>query len=439
MPGSIVAIVGRPNVGKSTLFNRLAGKRIAIIEDKPGVTRDRLYHTCEWAGKVFTIVDTGGIDVGSTDTLFQQIRKQAQIAIDTADVVVFVVDAKEGLLPADWQIADILRKSNKPVIVACNKVDSAKMRESSYEFYGLGFDHVHMISSVNGTGTGDLLDTIVKLLPDSHHEEYDEDTVKVAVIGRPNAGKSSIINKVLGEERVIVSDIPGTTRDAIDTPFEIDGKKYVFIDTAGIRRKSKIEESVEYYSVLRAMSAIDRSDVCLMVIDSYEGIVEQDTKIAGYAHEQGKGMIILMNKWDKVEKDTRTAIEYTKIIRNRLDFISYAPILFVSAKTGQRIPRIIETIDEVAAERSKRLATGVLNDMLNEVLATNPLPSAGGKHVKLYYGTQVAVKPPTFVFFSNYPEEVHFSYVRFLENHIRKLFGFEGTPIRIKIKKRGEV
>lgn len=438
MPRPIVAIVGRPNVGKSTLFNRLAGSRIAIIEDKPGVTRDRLYHTCEWSGKVFTIVDTGGLEPDSEDELFQQMQRQTRVAIDTSDVIVFVVDAREGITPSDWQVADLLRKSNKPVILACNKVDNSNLRERSYEFYELGFEDVYMISAINGLGTGDLLDAVVKYLPDQDESVYEEDTIKVAVIGRPNAGKSSIINRVLGEERVIVSDIPGTTRDAIDTLFEVEGKKYVFIDTAGIRRKSRIDESIEYYSVLRALSAIERADICLMVIDSYEGITEQDEKIAGYAHEQGKGIIIVMNKWDKVEKDDRTMDEYKKIIRYRLDFIDYAPILFVSAKTGQRVQRIIDTIDKVAAERSKRLATGVLNDMLNEVIATNPLPSVKGKQIKIYYGTQVSIKPPTFVFFSNYPDEIHFSYTRFLENQLRRLFGFEGTPLRIKYKKQGE-
>lgn len=434
----IVAIVGRPNVGKSTLFNRLAGSRIAIIEDTPGVTRDRLYYTCEWSGKVFTIVDTGGLEPDSEDELFQQMQRQTQVAIDTSDVIVFVVDAKEGITPSDWQVAEMLRRSNKPVILACNKVDNNKLRESSYEFYALGFEDVYMISAINGVGTGDLLDAIVEHLPLLDEDEYEEDVIKVAVIGRPNAGKSSIINKVLGEERVIVSDIPGTTRDAIDTPFEAGGQKYVFIDTAGIRRKSKIEESIEYYSVLRALSAIDRSDVCLMVIDSYEGIAEQDAKIVGYAHEQGKGIIIVMNKWDKVEKDDKTMEEYKKIIRYRLDFVDYAPILFVSAKTGKRMHQIIDTINKVAEERSKRLATGILNDMLSEVIATNPLPSVKGKPIKIYYGTQVSIKPPTFVFFSNYPDEIHFSYVRFLENQLRRLFGFEGTPLRIKFKKQGE-
>lgn len=433
----VVAIVGRPNVGKSTLFNRLAGSRIAIIEDKPGVTRDRIYSTCEWNGRKFTIIDTGGFEPNSTDILLSKIREQANIAIDTADVIIFVTDGRDGVTTADREIADILRKSKKDVIIACNKLDNINMHQMMYDFYELGFDS-YILSAVNGIGTGDILDAVVEKLPAAEDEGYDESILKVAVIGRPNAGKSSLINKLLGEERVIVSDTPGTTRDAIDTPFEVEGKKYVFIDTAGIRRKNKVDESIEYYSVLRAFSAIDRSDICLMVIDASIGLTEQDTKITGYADEQGKGMLILMNKWDLVEKNYKTADEYTRFIKDKMKFLHYAPILYISAKTGQRTDNILKIIDSIDAERSKRIKTGVLNDMLNNSLITSPLPPAKGKRLKIYYCTQVAIKPPTFVFFTNMPNDVHFSYYRFLENEIRRSFGFEGTPIKIIFRLKEE-
>lgn len=434
----LVAIVGRPNVGKSTFFNRIAGKRISIVEDVPGVTRDRLYYDVQWAGRVFTLVDTGGIDPSSDEQVTSSVRQQAQIAIDDSDVIIFMVDGREGLTATDQQVADLLRRSKKPTILVCNKIDAEKYQQNVYEFYELGLDEPISISAEQGLGLGDLLDIIVSKLPDDDQPEEDEDTIKIAVVGKPNAGKSSIVNKILGEERTIVTNIPGTTRDAIDTPFEKDGRKYLIIDTAGVRRKSKIKESVERYSVMRALTAVRRADVCLLVIDALDGVTEQDARLAGYVHEEGKGLIIVVNKWDLIKKDTNTMDNYRKEIYSKLSFVSYAPILFVSAKTGQRIFRITELVDFVNEQASFRISTGVLNEVLNEATASTQPPSVKGKILKLYYATQVSIKPPTFVLFVNDIRLMHFSYERYIENYLRKTFGLEGTPIRIIARNRGK-
>lgn len=439
MSKPVVAIVGRPNVGKSTFFNYLAGKRISIIEDTPGVTRDRIYAESEWKNKKFTLIDTGGLEPHSDDYIKQQMVRQAQIAIDTADVIILMVDVRTGMTAADEEVAVILRKAAKPVIIAVNKADSiGQPPPEVYEFYNLGMGEVYPVSSIHGLGMGDLLDAIYEHFPQTDGEDSDDDTVKVAVIGKPNAGKSSIINRVLGEERVIVSDIPGTTRDAIDTFLEREGKKYTFIDTAGIRRKSKIEEDIEKYSTLRSWTAVDRSDVCIIMIDAQDGITEQDTKIAGYAHEQGKASIIAVNKWDLVEKQTGTLEDYRKKVHRELEFMSYAPVVFISAKTGQRVERLFELIDYVHDQASFRIQTGVLNDVLNEAIAMVQPPSDKGKRLKVYYMTQTGVKPPSFVLFVNDAELMHYSYERYLQNTLRKNFGFEGTPIRFTIKEKGE-
>lgn len=438
MAGAMVSIVGRPNVGKSTLFNKIMGKRISIVEDKPGVTRDRIYGNAEWLDKKFILVDTGGLDPNAEDILFSKVRLQVEAAIDTSDVILFLVDAKEGLMPEDEEIANILRRAKKEVILVCNKVDSFKeMPPTYYDFFSLGLGNPIPISASNGLGIGELLDEVVKKLP-QEELEYTEETIKIAVIGKPNVGKSSLVNKILGEERVIVSNIPGTTRDAIDTPFSKDGKNYVLIDTAGIRRKSRISESIERYSVLRALAAIERSDICLLMIDATEGPTEQDTKIAGYAFENGKGIIIVVNKWDAIKKDNNTVNEYTKMVREKLSFISFAPILFISAKTGQRVHRVLETVDKVWEEYNKRITTGLLNNVLNEAILMFPPPADKGKPLKVYYTSQVGIKPPSFVVFVNEPELMHFSYLRFIENTLRQNFGFEGVPIVISTKKRGE-
>lgn len=437
MSKPIVAIVGRPNVGKSTLFNRIVGKRISIVEDTPGVTRDRIFAEAEWTGVLFSIIDTGGIEPYAEDIIMQQMKRQAEMAIETADVIIFVVDAQEGITATDQEVADILRKANKTVVLACNKVDSSKYNQNIYEFYNLGIGEPISISAGQSLGIGDLLDEVIKGFPKEGEELYDESIIKVALAGRPNVGKSSIINSILGEDRVIVSHIPGTTRDAIDTFFEKDGKKYVLIDTAGMRKRGKISEAIERYSVIRALAAIERSDICILVIDAETGVTEQDSKIAGYAHEQGKGAIIVVNKWDLVEKDNRTVNLYKQDIVRVLAFMSYAPIIFVSALTGQRIHRILDMVDSVYSQCALRIQTGVLNDIINEAVLMNQPSISGGRKLNIFYATQVSVKPPTFVIFVNDPELMHFSYERYLENQLRKSFGFEGTPIRLIVRGRG--
>ncbi len=432
----IVAIVGRPNVGKSTFFNKIAGKRISIVEDKPGVTRDRIYTDVEWLDNKFTLIDTGGIEPSSDDIIISQMRSQAEIAIDTAHVILFMVDGREGITSADEEIANMLRKTNKPIVFVVNKVDTNRLPDTFYDFYTLGLGEPIPISSVNGLNLGDLLDIIVEKFPEKYDSEYEDDVIKVAVIGKPNAGKSSLINSMLGENRVIVSDIAGTTRDAIDTPFEYNDNKYVFIDTAGIRRKSRVNENIEKYSIIRALTAIERSDVCLIVIDATEGVTEQDKKIAGYAHEAGKASIILINKWDLIEKDNRTFNEFKKEVRNGLSFMTYAPILFISAKTGQRVSQILDRVNYVSNQHSMRVSTGALNDLINEAILLNQPPSDKGKRLKIYYVTQVKVKPPKFVVFVNDKELAHFSYIRYLENQIRQNYLFEGTPIIIECKEK---
>ncbi len=437
MAKPIVAIVGRPNVGKSTLFNKITGKRISIIEDSPGVTRDRIYADAEWAGKKFTLIDTGGIEPKSKETIPVQMRIQANIAMEMADVIIFLTDLKEGLTSADKDIAVILQKCGKPVIVACNKADNIS-RDSyeHYEFYNLGMGDPIAISSTHGIGTGDLLDEVVNAFSDIYTDDDEDDSIKVAVIGKPNVGKSSLINKILGEERLIVSNIAGTTRDAIDTKVTVDGKEFTFIDTAGIRRKSKVEDKVEKYSVLRSWQAIERADICLMVIDGTEGVTEQDTKIAGYAHEQGKGIIVVVNKWDIVEKDDKTMQEFRKSFKKDLIFMTYAPSVFVSAVTGQRLSNLFELISFVNEQQCMRIKTGMLNDILAEATAMVQPPSDKGKRLKIFYGTQIGVKPPTFVIFINDLKLMHFSYERYIENQIRKVFGFEGTPLRFIMRER---
>jgi GTP-binding protein len=433
----VVAIVGRPNVGKSTFFNYLAGRRISIVEDTPGVTRDRIYTEIEWRNRKFTLIDTGGIEPYSEDKIMQQMKNQAEIAIETADVIVFMVDIKDGLTASDNEVATMLRKSKKPVILVVNKVDKVgEMPAEAYEFYNLGMGDLMTVSSIHGLGMGDLLDEIYKYFPEDTDEEYDDEVIKVAVIGKPNAGKSSLINKILGEERVIVSDIPGTTRDAIDTYIENEQGKFVFIDTAGIRRQSKINENIERYSTIRSWTAIERADVCLILIDAVEGVTEQDTKIAGYAHEQGKASIIIVNKWDLVEKETGTLEEYRKTVLEKLGFMLYAPVMFISAKTGQRVDKIFELTKFVANQSALRISTGVLNDLLNEATAMVQPPSDKGKRLKIYYMTQASVKPPTFILFINSIELMHYSYERYLENQLRKSFGFEGTPIKFMLREK---
>lgn len=434
----IVAVVGRPNVGKSTFFNRIAGARISIVEDTPGVTRDRIYAECEWLTHKFVMIDTGGIEPSSTDVILSQMRDQAQIAIDTADVIVFVCDGKHSYTSADEEIAQMLRISKKPVVLVLNKIDQYKKPDHYYDYYNLGLGEPQMISSVNAMGLGDLLDEIVKLFPPHDALEEEDDTIKICFIGKPNVGKSSMVNKIIGEKRVIVSDIAGTTRDAIDTPFTYDGQKYVLIDTAGIRRKSKVNESIEKYSILRTLTAIERSDVCFIMIDAAEGITDQDKKVAGYAHEAGKASIFVVNKWDLLEKDNHTFNEFKKRIREEFAYMMYAPVMFVSAVTGQRVMQLLEQAKYVSNNHALRISTGVLNDIINEAIALNQVPSDKGKRLKIYYATQTSVKPPTFVLFVNVAELAHFSYVRYLENQIRKNFNYEGTPIVFKVKARGD-
>lgn len=435
MANPTIAIVGRPNVGKSTIFNRIAGVRISIVEDTPGVTRDRIYTTGEWLGREFSIIDTGGIDLGD-EPFMDQIKHQAEITIDEADVIIFVASGREGITDADELVAKILYRSNKPVILAVNKVDNPEMRNDIYEFYALGLGDPFPVSGSHGLGIGDVLDEAVKHFPNTSEEE-DEDTIKFSLIGRPNVGKSSLINAILGEDRVIVSDIEGTTRDAIDTYFESEeGQKFLMIDTAGMRKRGKVYESTEKYSVMRAMRAIERSDIVLMVLNAEEGIREQDKRVAGYAHEAGRGIIIVVNKWDTVKKDTNTMRDFEAEIRDEFQYLDYAPIIFVSALTKQRLNKLPELIETVSMNQNLRIPSALLNDVVMDAVAINPTPTDKGKRLKIFYATQVAVKPPTFVIFVNEEELMHFSYARFLENQIRKAFTFEGTPIKIIPRRR---
>jgi len=437
MSKPIVAIVGRPNVGKSTLFNALAGQKISIVKDTPGVTRDRIYADIDWLNYNFTMIDTGGIEPDSSDIILAQMREQAQIAIDTADVIIFMTDVKQGLIDADAKVADMLRRSQKPVVLVVNKVDNFnKMMADVYEFYNLGIGDPVPISASQRSGIGDMLDKVVEHFKSLDLEEDEDDRPKVAIVGKPNVGKSSIINKLTGESRVIVSNIAGTTRDAIDTDVKWNGKEYVFIDTAGIRRKSKVKEDIERYSVIRTVTAVERADVVVIVIDATEGVTEQDAKIAGIAHENGKGIIIAVNKWDAIEKNDKTVYEYTNKVRQILSFMQYAEIMFISAKTGQRLPKLFDMIDMVIENHTMRIETGVVNEIMAEAVAMQQPPSDKGKRLRLYYITQVSVKPPTFVIFVNDKELMHFSYTRYIENRIREAFGFRGTPLRFIIRER---
>ena len=439
MSKPVVAVVGRPNVGKSTLFNALAGERISIVKDTPGVTRDRIYADVNWLDYHFTMIDTGGIEPDSRDVILSQMREQAEIAIATADVIIFLTDVRQGLQDSDSKVADMLRRSGKPVVLVVNKVDSfEKFMPDVYEFYNLGISDPFPISAASMLGLGDMLDEVVKHFPDYAKDEEEDERPKVAIIGKPNVGKSSLINKLAQEDRVIVSDIAGTTRDAIDTDITYDGKEYVFIDTAGLRRKNKIKEEIERYSIIRAVTAVERADVCIIVIDATEGVTEQDAKIAGIAHERGKGIIIAVNKWDAIEKDDKTIYRHTEKIRQILSFMPYAEIIFISAKSGQRLNKIFELIDVVIANNSMRVATGVLNEIVTEAVAMQQPPSDKGKRLRIYYTTQVAVKPPTFVIFVNDKELMHFSYTRYLENRIRETFGFRGTALKFIIRERKE-
>ena len=434
-----VAIVGRPNVGKSTLFNYIVGKRISIVEDTPGVTRDRVYAEGNWRGRSFTLVDTGGIEPESDDVILSQMREQANLAISMADVIVFVTDLKQGVTAADSDIALMLKKSKKPIVLVCNKADNyGKVPDDIYEFYNLGLGEPHRVSAANAIGIGDMLDAIYEELPPQTDDENKDEAIKVAIIGKPNVGKSSLVNKILGENRVIVSNVAGTTRDAIDSEFENEFGKYVFIDTAGIRRKSKVSENLEKYSVMRSLLAVERADVCLLMIDANEGVTEQDTKIAGEAHEAGKGVIIVVNKWDEYEKGNGTLEQYKKDVYNKLSYLSYAPILFISAKTGQRVNKLFEMINSVASQNALRVSTSVLNQVLNEAIAIVQPPTDKGKRLRLFYMTQASTKPPTFVVFVNDKDLFHFSYERYLVNQIRKEFGLVGTPVRIIVRERME-
>ena len=439
MDKPVVAVVGRPNVGKSTLFNLLAGERISIVEDTPGVTRDRIYADVSWLDKNFTLIDTGGIEPDTKDIILSQMREQAQIAIDTADVIIFLVDVRQGLTDADSKVADMLRRSGKPVVLVVNKVDSfEKFMPDVYEFYNLGIGDPVPVSSAGKLGIGDMLDEVIKHFPEGKDTGESDERPRIAVVGKPNVGKSSLVNRLLGENRVIVSDIAGTTRDAIDTAIKYNGQEYVFIDTAGLRRKNKIKEELERYSIIRAVTAVERADVVLLVIDATEGVTEQDAKIAGIAHDRGKGLVIVVNKWDAIEKDDKTIYRHTERIRQVLSFMSYAEIMFISAKTGQRTGKIFEMIDMVIENNSMRIATGVLNEIVTEAVAMQQPPSDKGKRLKIYYVTQVAVKPPTFVIFVNDKELLHFSYTRYLENRIRDTFGFKGTSLKFIARERKE-
>ena len=439
MSKPVVAIVGRPNVGKSTLFNALLGEQISIVKDVPGVTRDRIYGDVSWLNYNFTLIDTGGIEPDSKDIILSQMRAQAEIAIASADVIMFMTDVRQGLVDSDFKVADMLRKSGKPVVLVVNKVDSfQKMQADVYEFYNLGIGDPYPISAVGKLGIGDMLDEIVKYFPESETVDETDTRPRVAIIGKPNVGKSSIINKLSGENRVIVSDIAGTTRDAIDTEITYEGRQYVFIDTAGLRRKNKIKEELERYSIIRAVTAVERADIVLMVIDATEGVTEQDAKIAGIAHERGKGIIVVVNKWDAIEKNDKTIYEHTKKIKDILAFMPYAEIMFVSAHSGQRLNKIFDMIDMVCESQSMRIQTGVLNEILMEAVALQQPPSDKGRRLKIFYMTQVAVKPPTFVIFVNSKELMHFSYTRYIENKIRDTFGFKGTALRFIIRERNE-
>ena len=433
----ILAIVGRPNVGKSTLFNKLTGKRLSIVEDTPGVTRDRIYSKCEWRNREFMIVDTGGIEPASEDIILAQMRRQAQVAIEKADVIVFLTDIRCGVTADDYEVASMLQKSGKPIILAVNKCDSiGDPPPEFYEFYNLGVGDPIAVSAQHGHGSGDLLDEVFKYFPEGETDEYDDEYIKVAVIGKPNVGKSSLINRIAGEESVIVSDIAGTTRDATDTVIENENGKYVFIDTAGIRRKSKVTEKIEHYSVLRAYMAVDRSDVCVIVIDALVGFTDQDSKVAGYAHEQGKACIVAVNKWDAVEKDSNTMEEFTNDLKEKFSFMSYVPFIFISAKTGQRIDKLFPLINSVNSQNSMRITTGMLNDVLSYATTRVQPPSDKGRRLKIYYMTQASTKPPTFVVFVNRADLFHFSYQRYIENQIRQTFGLTGTPVRFVIRER---
>ncbi len=437
MSKPVVAVVGRPNVGKSTLFNVLAGERISIVQDTPGVTRDRIYADVNWLDRSFTLIDTGGIEPDSKDIILSQMREQAQIAMDTADVIIFLTDVRQGLVDADSKVADMLRRSQKPVVLVVNKVDSfEKFMPDVYEFYNLGIGDPVPISAASRLGIGDMLDELIKYFPEGTSEENEDDRTKVAVVGKPNVGKSSLINHLLGEDRVIVSEIAGTTRDAIDTEIVYEDREYVFIDTAGLRRKNKIKEELERFSIIRAVTAVERADVVVVMIDATEGVTEQDAKIAGIAHERGKGIIIAVNKWDAIEKNDKTIYKHTERIREILSFMPYAEILFISAKTGQRTKKLFDMIDAVLENNSMRVATGVLNEIMSEAVAMQQPPSDKGKRLKLYYMTQVAVKPPTFVIFVNDKKLMHFSYTRYLENCIREAFGFQGTSLKFIIRER---
>ncbi len=439
MSKPIVAVVGRPNVGKSTLFNALAGENISIVKDTPGVTRDRIYADVTWLNYTFTMIDTGGIEPESKDVILSQMREQALIAIDTADVIIFLTDVRQGLVDADAKVADMLRKSGRPVVLAVNKVDHfAKQSMDIYEFYNLGIGEPIPISAAGKQGLGELLDQVTENFPEMGETEEEDQIPKIAIVGKPNVGKSSIINKLLGQNRVIVSDIAGTTRDAIDTLVRWDGRDYIFIDTAGLRRKSRIKEELERYSIIRTVSAVERADVVVVVIDAVEGITEQDAKIAGIAHDRGKGILVAVNKWDAIEKNDKTVNEYSARIRNTLSFMPYAEILFISAQTGQRLPRLFDTIDMVLENQSLRIATGVLNEILTEAVALQQPPSDKGRRLKIYYMTEVAVKPPTFVIFVNEKKLMHFSYLRYLENRIRESFGFRGTALKFIVRERRE-
>lgn len=435
----IVAVVGRPNVGKSTLFNALAGERISIVKDTPGITRDRIYADVTWLDRSFTLIDTGGIEPDSRDIILSQMREQAEIAITTADVIMFMVDVKQGLQDADAKVADMLRRSHKPVVLVVNKVDNfEKYMADVYEFYNLGIGEPHAISAANQLGMGDMLDEVISHFGDAGMEEEEDDRIRVAIVGKPNVGKSSLINKMLGENRLIVSDIAGTTRDAVDTPVKHNGKEYIFIDTAGLRRKNKIKEELERFMIVRTVSAVERADIVVLVIDAVEGVTEQDAKIAGIAHERGKAVIIAVNKWDAVEKDNKTVNQYTDRIRNILSYMPYAEITFISAATGQRLPKLFDLIDMVAENHAMRVGTGVLNEIMAEAVALQQPPSDKGKRLRLYYITQASVKPPTFVIFVNDKELMHFSYTRYIENKIREAFGFKGTPLKFIIRERKE-
>ncbi len=439
MSRPVVAVVGRPNVGKSTLFNVLAGERISIVQDTPGVTRDRIYADVSWLNMSFTLIDTGGIEPDSSDMMLSRMREQAQIAIDTADVIIFLTDVRQGLVDADSKVADMLRRAHKPVVLVVNKVDSfEKFMPDVYEFYNLGIGDPLPISAASRLGIGDMLDEVAKHFPQDVEEEEEDDRPKVAIVGKPNVGKSSLINHLLGEERVIVSDIAGTTRDAIDTEIVKNGREYVFIDTAGLRRKSKIKEELERFSIIRAVTAVERADVVVVVIDATEGVTEQDAKIAGIAHDRGKGIIVAVNKWDAIEKDDKTIYKHTDRIREVLSCMPYAQLMFISAKTGQRTQKLFEVIDAVLENHSMRVATGVLNEIVSEAVALQQPPSDKGRRLKIYYATQVAVKPPTFVVFVNDKKLMHFSYVRYLENRIRDAFGFQGTSLKFIIRERKE-